>query len=434
MEIVTLGLVLAIGLCQLIVWSVNRLWIRTLFGAVFLIAYPADLVYIYVTQQLYFSPTLNAAFDGDAPLGAATLMVVITWLVFSICVSLASRARSAKGPPTTRRLRLLAYALVGVVLATPILQRVQQVGLESTLLQRQAVFGDNLVLLIAYYVLPVLVPFGIAGALQANLASRWAIGGIALAALLASFATGSRSGLFLSCILPSALLVWRQIGLRQGVLKDAGRLLLLMGTSVLVFLGGAWYLSEFRGVAAQETFFGSSDISQADVLLGLIQTDGPLRWGSSYLAGLTTLVPRSVWEGKPLPGNVEASLTLTPERYSLTGAETTAGLLGEGFINFGIFGAVTAAVILAAMCIVAERLTASPDTAVWVLGVVVALRAINLVRGDLANVAAPTVFALVVWMVVFARQRVTPGSRGIDAPTAWEAVRGAAPKAAGGNG
>ncbi len=397
-------LLLLAGLTQVISWALRRLLARSLIMAVFLVCYPADLLAVAISDEVYLTPTIYwSARTSETDFVYATLTILLAW-VTATCVLALFPPPLRPGNPllALRSGRTLVIVGLAAVLGGVVFSRVLAVGIDAALALRQSVFGDDAVTLIAYFALPVLVPFAVASFPAARLVPRVVLSFAITAALLATFLTGSRSGLFLSALLPAGIVLWRLVGRRASAVgRDILRLTLIVTTGTLVAFGGAWYLSEFRGVSTSEGFFRSTDVSQADVLIALIAEGEAPAMGSTYLAGITTLIPRSLWPEKPLPGNVVSSVILTPDRYQLTGAETTAGLLGEAFINFGFTGGIIGGLILATLLIILERLLASEDLAVWALGVLLTLRFVNVVRGDLANIAAPSLIAVAVWLLVY---------------------------------
>ncbi|MCK8608289.1 O-antigen polymerase [Agromyces sp. C10] len=414
-----LVLLLLVGGLQVFAWYRHRMFASALLGTVYLITYPADLLAVASTERAYLSPTISLSLEGTDVVLSATVSVTLTWIIFSIGMSLLARGRNGnvlqRGADlvATMRFRPILFVSLVVALTWSVIRVIGEHGVEQTLRLRQAVFGDDLLSVIAYYALPVLVPFGLVALLNIRGFSRTVILAAMGLALVVTFLTGSRSGLFLSCVVPVAVLVWRLAGSRRGTLAGDGiRLVTMVATAAAVVLGGAWYLGEFRDFTATESFFASTDLSQADALAAIIGSEFNPAYGASYVAALGAFIPRAIWPSKPLPGNVLSSLTVTPERYHLTGAETTAGLVGEAYLNFGMGAGLVAGLILVAVAAICERLLSSASAEVWILGAVIMLRGVNIVRGDATNVVAPTLIAIAVWLVIFKRDRSSTGLRG----------------------
>ena len=409
------------GLVQIIVWGRRRLYVRSLFWFVFIVRYPMDLLWINGSQEVYLSATIYGPLPDSGSLTTAAVMVVGCWVVMSAVVSLSARGRGESSLPRVLggdyapyRLRFFAFVLLTSMLSLVIISKVALHGVEQTLASRQTVFGDDPVALLAYYALPPLAVFGAAALGTLSWARRFVVVILIVVSLGVTFLTGSRSGLLLSFLLPILALAWRGISRRlRGYAKDMSRILVVGSLVLAASFGGAWYVSEFRGVSTSEGFFRSTDLSQADVLVALVAANPPVVGGSSYLAGVTTLIPRSVWQAKPLPGNVWSSIVLTPARCQLTGAETAAGLLGEAFLNFHLIGFLVAGLLLGLIVVLCERLTEArrPDLT-WIFGVLLVTRGINIVRGDLANVWAPVFVALLAWLIVVKRTRARVEGQG----------------------
>ncbi len=416
--ILTLSIVMALGITQIVTWLATGRWVPGVLMAVFLFCYPADLISIIISGDVYLTPTTYFSVQGAGSLPQAALLVVIAWLTFSLGTTIYSRqqggtrAKDASVRAMKNELKVRSAALVILCLAANgvILDAVLSNGVEATLTLRQAVFGDNPAALIGYYALPPIAAFVFLEAINGKSARKVTLLLLFAVSLVSIFLTGSRSNLILSCLLPVAAVIWRSLTQSSGTYgRDLGRAAVVGTLGLVALFGGGWYLSEFRGTVATESVFRSTDVSQADVLVSLMSAPISFANGQTYLSGLLTLWPRSLWPDKPNPGNVVTSLILTPDRYRLTGAETTAGVLGESFVNFAWAGSAAAGLLMAGIAILCGRL-ARPDApnAVWLLGLLLFLRGINIVRGDLANVAAPALITVAVWFIIYRRTKTPP--------------------------
>lgn len=410
----TLLFLVACGALQTFMWVRQGRWPRALLIAVFTVCYPMDMLAIQSSSEIYLTPTTFGSLGSEDALGVPTLVVASAWLTFTAFVTLWPQKvddANYNWSSSTKPPRFLLYTLTTLTLTALIAREVLANGIAETLALRQTVFGSDPVTLVAYYALPPLIVLGICSLQRLGHIQKLVVTMVAALALAGVFLTGSRSGLILSCIVPIGLYAWRSASRSAlGFGKDLLRLILIGGALAVAFFGGAWYITQFRGVTTSEGIFRSTDLSQADALVALTAQGFKPEWGATYLAGLTTLIPRSIWPDKPLPGNVLSSTILTPDRYQLTGAETTAGLLGEGYINFLWIGGVSAGVLLAFLALLCERLMRrGASDIIWVLGVLILLRGVNLIRGDLANVAAPTIITAIVWLLIVRRP-------GLDTP------------------
>lgn len=96
------------------------------------------------------------------------------------------------------------------------------------------------------------------------------------------------------------------------------------------------------------TFRGAliGDLSRADVqaymLYNLIERwpDFPYAWGRTYPAGILVIVPSAIWPGKPATKVVEGTEAMIGPGNYVPGvwvASNVYGLMGEAFLNFGVY-------------------------------------------------------------------------------------------------
>lgn len=413
MEIVTVALVLTvlIGIVQVVAWILRKRYSVAALGTVFLFAYPVDLIDISFTQKIYLVPSLGLTPAKSSAVEVAGVLVVLTWWLFVLLATVfrpqrklaveSLAVRSAKSRP-------FVYFVLVVGLAAVVLARILSAGVSETLELRQSVFGDDPLVLVGYFALPALAAFGFVVLRKTSGAIR---GLVMLATILASGTTlllGSRTALFLGLAIPVALLAMHRLSRkRTSVSRDMLRVALVVAFALIPVVGGSWYLEQARGFQATTStdLFQSVDISQSDALVGLIQADSAGAGAGSYLSGIGSFIPRSIWVAKPLPGNVQSSLILAADRYNLTGAQITSGILGEAFLNVGVWAPLPAALLLALFALACDLLIRRRSEAAWMLGVLLLLRGINLVRGDVSNVAAPSLIYLMVWVVIFFPRR-----------------------------
>jgi hypothetical protein len=402
--IALLVVLVVVSSVQVVAWAGRGHWAVAVIGAVFIVSYPIDLMAIHFTGEAFLAYSVPRASFGAVVLQAAGIYIILAWLLFTFAVLPDKRPEKADESAIWQAPRSMLFVVVTFALAMIGFRSVFEYGISETLTSRQVVFGGSALALIVYFAMPALAVIGAYGALATSSLRRIGFSMGALIALGTVALSGSRTSLAIA-VLAILSLMWRYARL----LRLPGRHLLraaigVVSVAVPVVLAG-WYLRNVRGVVtpSQGSVLTGPDVSQADVLVSLMLSGDSSR--GSYLAGPFWFIPRELWEGKPLPGNAETSLSLTPSRYLLTGSETTAGVLGEAFLNGGWWGIITASAILAIAALAIQRLLNSSDMALWCLGVVLLLRSVNLVRGDLTNFVAPASVAIVIWLILFPRRR-----------------------------
>lgn len=182
------------------------------------------------------------------------------------------------------------------------------------------------------------------------------------ALLLSSFITGARGPLLLSGILP--LLLLKQSGPR----KFSGRALALLGIAILA---GAMVMSlvfrenafddgaSLRQLQADpvntllDRLTSGAETRPFDSLILLNEVhlagDMPFQLGWTYLAVPLWFIPGSLVEAKG-GANTWFTSTYIPRFYYPERIETSISAMGEGFANFGYYGIVLVAVLLAVAC------------------------------------------------------------------------------------
>ncbi len=397
------------AIVHILFWIKRRMIAAAFLGAMFTLYYSVDMVNVLFSQRLMLTPTIaNLPVSSDS-VNTSSILVVATWWIFAGLVELSQRFFPPRKKGRYRRSNQLnfsgsaiIYILLTAGMSAIIFARVLEAGLRATLTVRQGVFSQDLSSEIAYFTLPTLVAFGLL-ITQKNTWVSWAVIIAGVLGLIATMSTGSRSALFLSTLIPIGLLVLRRVSLQKPTRKRRITQIIVLSLVALVpILGGTWYLIYIRGAKiVQESLLDGVDITQVDVLADIVNHAPQPLGGSTYLGGITFFIPRFIWSAKPLPGNVVTSQLLAPERYKTTGTEVTAGILGEAYLNFGMFAPIIAALLLAAMVLLCHRLLLHKSEAVWMLGVVIAIRGVNLIRSDFVNVVTPTALTVAAWALVF---------------------------------
>lgn len=410
---IVLACVILAGVVQVGLWLRNAKYVAAIFGLVYIAVYLVDLLNISISETTYIAASVGARSASEAAISTAIVVVIVTWIIFSLAVQAVIRRQGQRETAVTQEDRrgfsVLVFVLLSAIFGGAVFSKILAVGIAETLQLRQAVFSDNFLVLLGYFVLPVLVSLGLCHAVQVKGLKALLMWTLVLGLLGVTALTGSRSGLFLGAVLPVLALYGKKIaGSARSVSKDFQRLILVGALVAVPVLGGGVYLTNTRGLVESGSVLDSTDISQADVLVDLIAADaGGVGGGSSYVASLTSALPRSLWPDKPLPGNVLSSILLTPDRYYTTGAETTAGLLGEAYINGGPFAPAVAALLMLLFLLLCSRFLDSASDITWMLGVILLIRGLNLLRGDMTNVVVPATAAIVVWLVL---RRKYPGN------------------------
>ncbi|QCO99607.1 hypothetical protein FCN77_20215 [Arthrobacter sp. 24S4-2] len=415
MEFLQLILILTIiaALVQIVTWVHRAEYAAAVFGAAYVVVYLCDILNISFSGVTYIAASIGARSASSEAISVAIFFLVTTWILYSFGVEIISaRWKSQRIDSLVlidRNFSLFGFLALSGTFGGAVLSKILSVGIAQTLELRQSVFSDNFLILLGYFVLPVLVSLGLTRAVQIR-GARALIMWISLAGLLGVTAlTGSRSGLFLGAVIPVLALYWKKIAASaRSVKRDLQRVFLVAALIAVPVLGGGVYLANTRGLVESASFLNGTDVSQADVFVDLIASDaGGVAGGSTYLASITSAVPRSLWAEKPLPGNVVSSMVLTPDRYFLTGAETTAGLLGEAFINVGWMAPMIAAGLMIIFLLLCSRFLASRDDILWMVGIILLIRGLNLLRGDMTNVVVPSMTAIIVWYVLY--KKAKPG-------------------------
>lgn len=397
---------IAAGLVQVGLWVRSAKYVAATFGLVYIVVYLVDLLNISFSESSYIAASVGRRAASEDAISTAIVVVIVTWIVFSLSVQAALRRQSRRELDVAwdkkRSFSLSMFILIAGIFGAAVLSKILSVGIVQTLQLRQAVFSDNFLVLLGYFVLPVLVSLGLAHAVHIRGPRALLMWVVVLGLLTVTALTGSRSGLFLGAVLPVLALYGKKIAASaKSLMRDFQRLLLIAALVAVPVLGGGVYLANTRGLVEGGSVLDSTDISQADVLVDLIAAEaGGVGGGSSYLASLTSALPRSLWPDKPLPGNVLSSVLLTPDRYYTTGAETTAGLLGEAYINAGLFAPLVASFLMLLFLLLCSRFLDSPNDITWMLGVILLVRGLNLLRGDMTNVVVPATAAILVWWLL----------------------------------
>jgi oligosaccharide repeat unit polymerase len=174
-------------------------------------------------------------------------------------------------------------------------------------------------------------------------------------------------------------------------------------------------------------FFGSFDTAMIDAFALQIdaQSSGRLELagGSTYLAALGSIIPRSLWQGKPLAVDTVLNQTLFPD----TAAKSIGfsfGIYSEPFFNWGILGVVLIMILFGmALGKASLVLRDSRSIVAFVSMAMASGQMFTLVRGsisfDLQRLLIPLIPLLAIWLIsgLFTTDRAGSSRATHPAPT-----------------
>jgi hypothetical protein len=156
--------------------------------------------------------------------------------------------------------------------------------------------------------------------------------------------SGSRSSLLWTFVLITIVYHFVRKPIRMGFVVAMVAMILPLAAVLSVARGGvSWSADEGlkTGLDRREWSFNSSEdyMAYGVIPLRLIYSrePPPPLFGLTFASGVTTLVPRKIWPGKPDPGGVVFTREYTGDRWrGLSGL--SAGIVGESVLNFGWYG------------------------------------------------------------------------------------------------
>ena len=107
-------------------------------------------------------------------------------------------------------------------------------------------------------------------------------------------------------------------------------------------------------------------------------------YGNQLLSGLLFFIPRSLWEAKPITTGKLVGEHLI-EYHDFHYSNLSNPLVSEGYINFGVFGVILMAIVLAITCIKFLSWFKSDDYLKKILALYFSIHLLFLLRGDFAN-------------------------------------------------
>lgn len=257
---------------------------------------------------------------------------------------------------------------------------------------------------------------------------------VALLSLLILSLQGQKSTLF---ILIATWAVIYNIRVRKFLLAE-----LAGGAAVLfvILMGYHIYKQEYLvlgrvvSLGSGEQFWGSVYIFLNDQFFGnfmQLQTMSVLmegtpiplsfQYGYTYVAGALLLVPKALFPDKPLPSTGIFTEAFWPRAWIDTGTTLPPGIFGEGYMNFGIFGALGLGYLAGfVMGRLHGRVRKAPDDDLALIYYSLAMASmLHFFRGELATpLFAVLSIALPCWLFMRRERQPSPiadGSRTVPA-------------------
>ncbi|MEQ1935963.1 MAG: O-antigen polysaccharide polymerase Wzy [Fimbriimonadaceae bacterium] len=236
-----------------------------------------------------------------------------------------------------------------------------------------------------------------------------------LTAIFAGAVQGSRSRTLLS-----VLLLILTLAILQGKKMSAKQVAMVLTPGILIVFAAAIVLQQVRFVLVKGQDLGQS--VEADAFVGnaveslreyencwwLVYHQGEFETakGLTFLAAVTTYVPRSIWLEKPYGGGPFIRNLIRPGTYNpnsgLPLTSYTTGLPAEGFMNFGHVGFLLAGVIYGFMLTgIAYALKFARSTIPFCIWIGLLYRGVDFQRSEFLGGVANTVFFCVPLLVAY---------------------------------
>lgn len=375
--------------------SITYLW----FSVFLILSYLVDGYFTNDYEYLFFSatyPKMPADSVSNASVAVFCLLTLMVYSFLTMFFSKRTRILESSFQVSITGKFIAVCLLYTLFLSGLVLVSMQKYSLASLLSNRQSFFEDNLLAGIALYTAPALSVLSFIGAIWSrSLALRVFFIVVLVLTFCASLISGSRSTLVLNCILPCIfyLVIHNAQRKRQTKLSKKTIVKLLLACVVLFSLS-TLYRDFTRGEQEELNVFVSPDFVTFDSSSLIMQQDiGPAQ---TYLAAFTFLIPRVIWSEKPISGNRYFTQEFFYERLIDSGAEITASLIGEAYINFRWFGVLSAGGLLFCLSQFIEKLFRTGGI-YSVLGLIFLFRGTNIIRGDLLNTLVPLFFSFFIF-------------------------------------
>lgn len=381
--------------------SKTYLW----FSVFLVLSYLVDGYFTDDYEYLFFSatyPKIPADSESNKSVAIFCFLTLIVYSLLTIFFGKKTEILRAKFDIQITKKLIVVCLLYTVFLAALVIVSMQKYSLTSLLSNRQSFFEDNLVAGIALYTAPALSVLSFVGAIWAKSTFlRMFFVLVLIVTFCASLISGSRSTLVLNCILPCVFYLVIRNAQRKGKKAISKKTLLkLVSACLIIFSLSTLYRDYTRGTQEELNVFVSPDFVTFDSSALIIQQGiGPAQ---TYLAAFTFLIPRSIWSEKPISGNRYFTQEFFYERLVDSGAEITASMIGEAYINFRWFGVLSAGVLLFSLSQLIEKLFRTGGI-YSVLGLIFLFRGTNIIRGDLLNTLVPLFFSFFIFYIASAK-------------------------------
>lgn len=399
-----------------ITYSTRRSKTYLWFSVFLILSYLVDGYFTNDYEYLFFSATYpQIPGDSESNAGVA-IFCLLTLIVYSVLTVFFSKRteilRVSYDVKITKKLIAVCFFYT-VFLAAVVVISMQKYSLSLLLSNRQSFFDDNLLAGIALYTAPALSVLSFVGAAcTKSIFLRVFFVFVLVVTFCASLVSGSRSTLVLNCILPCIFYLVIRNAQRKKQKKLSKKTIVKLVLGCFVLFGLSTLYRDFtRGEQEELNVFVSPDFVTFDSSALIMQQGiGPAQ---TYLAAFTFLIPRSIWSEKPISGNRYFTQEFFYERLVDSGAEITASLIGEAYINFRWFGVVSAGVLMFCLSQIIEKLFRVGGI-YSVLGLIFLFRGTNIIRGDLLNTLVPLFFSFFIFYMASAKivlSRKTSGVR-----------------------
>jgi len=358
--------------------------------------YHVDAIFTQQYGSLFFSGTFPNVYMDEESLYVSVIiasLVVAGVSVLNVLMGSDTKVFSGDKHVLLPGYFLYFFILTGFVLVVSF-RVFSEFDLSMILSNRQVFYSENYLAAVVLYIVPsvfFLAFFSVVHSPSVLLKFFMAVT-LVLISIVAVF-TGSRSTFILSAFLPCFVYYIINI-VANGSKFGVGKYLIIAFVFVVVLVGSATYRDATRGEQDYVNLLVSPDFVALDSTVKVLQSDIDKKL--TYASVFTFFVPRSYWEDKPVSGNHYLTSLLFPERFdNFTGAEITASLVGESFINFGYYGFLSAAVLVLVLIVVAEKGIRAGGL-LMLFGLMCAFRGSNLLRGDLLNTFLPLLLSFFV--------------------------------------
>jgi oligosaccharide repeat unit polymerase len=172
--------------------------------------------------------------------------------------------------------------------------------------------------------------------------------------MMRAYGTGSRSVVFLAFLIPAAWVYWRCDARRQ-----RGLLIAAIPCAVLFYwFAGAMVEGRNEGrleFTRTPSYVGHEMFRELLFIMDQVPDKRPYLYGETIAIELVNPIPRFIWETKPVGFGV--TYASWQGQDALAGGPTLSpGIIGEMYVDFGVFGVVFLSVIGGFVCRAWDRL------------------------------------------------------------------------------